>query len=241
MSLTSLDGIRRSKASLEAFIGSRTAAHFGPSSTPETRPFDPRISIVIPTLNEASNLPFVFSTIASLDAEVIVVDGRSSDDTVRVAKALRDDVVVVHEIRRGKGAALQAGFAAATGDIIVMLDSDGSADGREIPAFVDALRRGADFAKGSRFISGGGSADITLIRQTGNSFLSKLVSATFGANSLTSATATTHSGVTACRTSMSTATVSKWKPCSTSGPSAQACGSPRCLRTNRTASTVCPT
>jgi glycosyltransferase involved in cell wall biosynthesis len=181
MSLTSLDGIRRSKASLEAFIGSRTAAHFGPSSTPETRPFDPRISIVIPTLNEASNLPFVFSTIASLDAEVIVVDGRSSDDTVRVAKALREGVVVVHEIRRGKGAALQAGFAAATGDIIVMLDSDGSADGREIPAFVDALRQGADFAKGSRFISGGGSADITLIRQTGNSFLSKLVSTTFGA------------------------------------------------------------
>jgi len=145
------------------------------------RPANPSVSVVVPTLNEARNLPFVFSTLNGLDVEVIIVDGRSKDDTVRVATSLRSDAVVVREPRKGKGAALQAGFAAAQGDIIVMLDSDGSADGREIPAFVDALKSGADFAKGSRFAPGGGSADITWSRRTGNALLSQLVNTVFGA------------------------------------------------------------
>jgi glycosyltransferase involved in cell wall biosynthesis len=149
--------------------------------TREVRPGQPTISVVIPTLNEALNLPFVLSTLADIDAEVVVVDGRSSDDTIRVATSLRPDARVVLETRRGKGAALQAGFAAATGDIIVMLDSDGSADAREIPAFVAALVAGADFAKGSRFAPGGGSADITWTRRTGNRALSGLVNTIFGA------------------------------------------------------------
>jgi len=145
------------------------------------RPANPTVSVVVPTLNEARNLPFVFSTLNGQDVELIVVDGRSHDDTVRVATCLRSEVVVVEEQRKGKGAALQAGFAAAQGDIIVMLDSDGSADGREIPAFVEALKAGADFAKGSRFAVGGGSADITWGRRAGNSALSQLVNKVFGA------------------------------------------------------------
>jgi len=145
------------------------------------RPARPTVSVIVPTLNEAANIPFVLSTLAQITAEVIIVDGRSRDDTVRVATALRPDVIVVREQRRGKGAALRAGFAAATGDIIVMLDSDGSADGREIPRFIDALQAGADFAKGTRFALGGGSADITGARQLGNAALSGLVNVVFGA------------------------------------------------------------
>jgi hypothetical protein len=147
---------------------------------PGVRPVDPTISVVIPTLNEADNLPFTLSTLAGIDCEVIVVDGRSEDDTVRVACALHNDVVVVREPRKGKGAALQAGFAAATGDIIVMLDADGSADGREIPSFVRALVDGADFAKGTRFATDGGSADITLFRHAGNWGLNRAVNGLFG-------------------------------------------------------------
>ena len=64
--------------------------------------------------------------------------------------------------------ALACGFAAVTGDIVVMFDADGSADPAEIPAFVRALIAGADFAKGSRFVRGGGSDDITLLRKSGN-------------------------------------------------------------------------
>ncbi|GAC1364677.1 MAG: hypothetical protein NVS2B12_13080 [Ktedonobacteraceae bacterium] len=74
---------------------------------------------------------------------------------------------------------MRAGFAACTGDIIVMLDADGSADPREIPRFVEALIQGYDMAKGSRFIPGGGSDDITLVRRLGNYFLSSTVNVLF--------------------------------------------------------------
>ena len=67
------------------------------------------------------------------------------------------------------------GLAEATGDIIVMLDADGSADGGEIQRFVDVLLAGADFAKGSRFLPGGGSADLTHIRSLGNQALTAIV------------------------------------------------------------------
>jgi glycosyltransferase involved in cell wall biosynthesis len=140
----------------------------------------PRVSVVIPTLNEAANLPHVFAALPAGLFEVIVVDGRSVVDTVVVARMLDPDVRIVLETMPGKGAALRAGFAAARGDIIVMLDADGSADPLEIPAFVDALVGGADFAKGSRFVAGGGSSDITHFRRLGNRGLNLTVNALFG-------------------------------------------------------------
>ena len=150
------------------------------TTKPGYRPAQPRVSVVIPTFNEADNLPFTLSTLAGIDAEIIVVDGRSSDDTVRVAEALHPGVRIVHQERKGKGSALQAGFAAAQGDIIVMLDADGSADGREIPAFLATLATGVDYAKGSRFKEFGGSADITLVRKLGNRVLNGIVNSVFG-------------------------------------------------------------
>ena len=113
----------------------------------------PRVSVVIPTLNEAQNLPHVFAALPPELFEVIVVDGRSTDDTIKVAQQLRSDVQIVLDERIGKGFALARGFAAARGDIIVTLDGDGSMDPREIPAFVEALLDGAHFAKGSRLPS----------------------------------------------------------------------------------------
>ena len=121
----------------------------------------PRISVIIPTWNEAKNLPYVFSQLPADVHEVIVVDGHSVDDTVAVANRLRPDVRIVQQTRRGKGNALACGFEAATGDIIAMVDADGSADPGEIPKFVHALTNGADFAKGTRFAADGGSSDIT--------------------------------------------------------------------------------
>lgn len=141
----------------------------------------PRVSVVVPTYNEARNLPFVFALMPEV-FEVIVVDGRSTDDTVAVAKRLRPGVRVVSQTRKGKGNALACGFAAAQGDIIVMLDADGSADPREIPRFVRALMEGADFAKGTRFRTGGGSGDITRIRRYGNKALNGLVNVVYGTN-----------------------------------------------------------
>jgi glycosyltransferase involved in cell wall biosynthesis len=145
-----------------------------------TLPRAPRISVVIPTFNEAKNLPHVFAMLPADLHEVILVDGRSVDDTVAVARSLRPDVVVVNQNRRGKGNAMACGFAAVTGDIVVMLDADGSADAGEIPAFVAALTAGADFAKGTRFALGGGSADITGLRAWGNAWLNRAANLLFG-------------------------------------------------------------
>ena len=84
----------------------------------------PRVSVIIPTLNEALNLPHVFAQLPADIHEVIVVDGNSVDDTLAVTRRLRPDARVVIQTRKGKGNALACGFAAATGDIIAMLDAD---------------------------------------------------------------------------------------------------------------------
>ena len=139
---------------------------------------EPLVSVIIPALNEARNLPHVMARLPEVD-EVILVDGGSTDDTVGVARRLMPGIRVVTQNRRGKGNALACGFAAATGDILVMIDADGSTDPKEIPAFIAALRGGADFAKGSRFRGAGGSADITRLRRIGNKCLSMLVNTMF--------------------------------------------------------------
>lgn len=143
--------------------------------SPVSNSSSPKVTVVIPTLNEARNLPYVLSRLPEGLHEVIIVDGHSVDDTLAAARRLRPDVRIIMQNRRGKGNALACGFAAATGDILVMIDADGSADPTEIPQFVDALLDGADFAKGSRFIEGGGSSDITRLRRLGNRMLSGLV------------------------------------------------------------------
>jgi glycosyltransferase involved in cell wall biosynthesis len=142
---------------------------------------EPTVSIVIPARNEAANLPHVFSKFNPADYhEVILVDGDSTDGTVAVARGLYPDIIVMGQTRRGKGNALACGFRMATGDFIVMLDADGSTDPAEIPRFVTALREGADFAKGSRFMPGAGSSDISRLRQAGNFWLNKVVNLFYG-------------------------------------------------------------
>jgi glycosyltransferase involved in cell wall biosynthesis len=138
------------------------------------------VSVIIPTMNEAKNLPHVLPLIPEWVSEIIIVDGRSTDDTVEVAQQLRSDVRIVLEKRRGKGIALQTGFRSATGDIIVMLDADGSMDPAEIPSLVFALVAGADVAKGSRFLHGASTDDMEWTRRFGNWGLTMLVRSAFG-------------------------------------------------------------
>lgn len=135
----------------------------------------PRISVIIPARNEARNLPFVLPEIPTWVQEVILVDGHSSDETVAEACRLLPDLRVVHQEHRGKGDALRLGFETANGDIIVVLDADGSTDPKAIPAFVTALLSGADYAKGSRFLKAGGTDDMGWLRQFGNAVFVLLV------------------------------------------------------------------
>jgi glycosyltransferase involved in cell wall biosynthesis len=143
----------------------------------------PSVSVVIPTLNEEANIGWVLQRMPAWVEEVIVVDGGSIDRTVEVARALRSDVVVVTELRKGKGAALRAGFAAATREVIVMIDADGSMDPAEIETYVRAIDEGGyDLVKGSRACPGGSSTDLTIARQLGNFFLRSLVNVLYAAD-----------------------------------------------------------
>jgi glycosyltransferase involved in cell wall biosynthesis len=140
----------------------------------------PLVSFVIPTLNEAKNLPHLLPRVPEWVYEVIIIDGRSTDGTVEVARRLRPDVRIVMEPRRGKGAALQAGFRAARGEVIIALDADGSMAPEEAILFLSALLAGADLVKGSRTIQGAGSADITWFRSLGNRGLTLIVRLLYG-------------------------------------------------------------
>lgn len=176
-----------------------------------------RISAVVPALNEAPNLEHVLTRMPRCVDEVVLVDGHSIDDTIAVARMLRPDIRVLTQCGVGKGDALACGFAAATGDIIVMLDADGSTDPQEIPQFLDVLLAGADFAKGSRFLAGGGSRDLTWLRTTGNAALCRVVNLLFGTRYTDLCYVIMRFGGTACRRSLSSATDSRSRPVSTCG------------------------
>src|SRR4051794_14355913 len=85
------------------------------------------VSVIIPALNEEENLQHVLPFVPSWVHEVILVDDHSTDGTVAMARALLPSIrIVPNERAGGKGNAMRTGFEAATGDIIVMLDADGS-------------------------------------------------------------------------------------------------------------------
>src|ERR1039458_767666 len=172
--------MRRSKVVPVNLAAKTSRSSNDPSSAP--RPSAPTISVVIPTLNEAGNLPYVLNTIPRWVDEIIIVDGRSRDDTERVAKVLRPDVRIVKQTQRGKGAAIRVGLEAAKGDILIVMDADGSMNGADIGAFRDALMSGADYVKGSRFCRGGGSVDLTRLRHFGYAGICFLIRVLFGAH-----------------------------------------------------------
>jgi glycosyltransferase involved in cell wall biosynthesis len=170
---------RRRALSSDLATDAEIARDFGHTRpTPETV----TVSVIIPTLNEAGNLPFVLNTLPPWVNEVIVVDGRSKDDTARVARVLWPELQIVEQQRAGKGAAIRAGLEAAKGDILIIMDADGSMNGAEIALFRDALLNGADYVKGSRFAQGGGSIDITKLRRFGDRGICFLIWLLFGAH-----------------------------------------------------------
>lgn len=140
------------------------------------------ISVVIPTKNEARNIGWVLEHMDPMVDEIVIVDGLSTDNTIEVARMVRPDVVVIRHLVPGKGEAVRAGFSSATGDIVVMMDADGSMDPVEIGRFVDAITSGFDFVKGSRFLDGGGTMDMTALRKFGNRVLVTMSNLLLSAN-----------------------------------------------------------
>jgi len=136
------------------------------------------LTVVIPTLNEVENIEPVLRQLSRFD-DVLLVDGMSTDGTVEVARQVRPDVRVLQRVPRGKGDALRAGFAAARGDVVVIMDADGSMDPGEVDVFMAMMAVGFDLVKGSRMACGGGSHDLTTIRLLGNAALCKLANVLF--------------------------------------------------------------
>ena len=194
----------------------------------------PLVSVIVPTRNEAKNLEIVLPAIAAVRPavhEIIVVDGNSTDGSIDVARRVLPSVKAITQTRKGKGNAMACGFAAATGDVIVMFDADGSADPAEIPAFVVRAGRGRRLRQGQpvrprrrqRRHHPAAHAPATRASTASRTRCS-------ARRTPTSATATTPSGPTSCRCSTCPpssarrprreccgATVSRSRRCSTAG------------------------
>jgi hypothetical protein len=139
----------------------------------------PSVTVVIPARNEQRHLSQVLAALPPVH-EVIVVDGGSDDDTIAVAREHGPRVRVVRQSRNGRGNALVCGFAASTGDIVVVLAADGSTDPGEVPRFVQAVLAGAEVAHGSRYRAGAGARTGGWPDRLGNALLSTLANALFG-------------------------------------------------------------
>lgn len=136
------------------------------------------VSVIIPARNEAGSLSSVIEKVPSWVDEIIVIDGNSRDQTRNISENHNRVSKTLVQKSRGKGAALSAGFSAATMDIVAIIDADGSMDPSELEFFV-AKFPNCDIVKGSRYLKGGGSSDLTFIRSIGNQSLTKLANFLF--------------------------------------------------------------
>jgi len=134
------------------------------------------VTVIIPTLNEERSIAEVIGELNHLGYNnILIADGNSRDRTVEIAKEFGANIMIQNG--RGKGTALRQAFnhACLDGDVVVMLDADGSMSPKEIPILIDALDSGADLVKASRFLRYGYSEDMNLIRRIGNRFFIMLV------------------------------------------------------------------
>jgi glycosyltransferase involved in cell wall biosynthesis len=131
-----------------------------------------RVNVIIPTLNEEQNISDLIYRLKRADCnDILVVDGHSEDNTVESARKLGAKVFVQNG--RGKGSALRQAFehSCLNGDVVVIMDADGSMAPEELSRFTKVVETGVDVVKGSRFLPRGGSEDLTPLRRCGNRIL----------------------------------------------------------------------
>lgn len=150
-----------------------------------------KLSIVMPVYNEAATIRQIVDLVRSVDVgmdkELLLVDDCSRDGTREVlqemATALPEVKALYHEVNRGKGAALRTGFAAATGDIVLIQDADLEYDPHEYPRLLAPILDGhADVVYGSRFLGGGAHRVVFYWHYLGNKLLTTLSNMTTNLN-----------------------------------------------------------
>jgi len=140
-----------------------------------------RISVVIPTLNEALTVTDIIRGVGPYAGDIIVVDGHSTDNTAEIARSLGVQVIFDH--RKGKGEAIRTVIPHLTREVTVFIDADGSHDPDDIPAIVKPILDGkADHVSGSRLI--GGSSELhggfdECFRLMGSSFITACINNRF--------------------------------------------------------------
>ncbi len=149
-----------------------------------------KISLIIPTKNEAGAIGRVLREIPKkLIHEIIVIDGHSTDNTAKEVKALlrkgKDKFIL--QKRKGFGSALQQAFKVASGNVLIIMNADGSHNPKNIPALLKKIEEGYTYVMASRYLKGGGSDDDTIVRSIGNrvfTFLTNLIHKTNVTDSL---------------------------------------------------------
>ncbi|MBI5046429.1 glycosyltransferase, partial [Candidatus Micrarchaeota archaeon] len=131
----------------------------------------PKISVLLPTLNEAENIARVITTVRSIlpRAEIVVIDGLSTDKTVEIARSL--DARIILEKRKGKGFAIKTAFQEVDSDVILMIDADLTYPAELMPAFVEKLKD-YDVVMGSRFRGKMAPGAMSTINNIGNRIIS---------------------------------------------------------------------
>jgi glycosyltransferase involved in cell wall biosynthesis len=140
-----------------------------------------KISIVIPCYNERNTIEKIVETVRNApleNKEIVIVDDGSQDGTQSVLKegiSQIVDLIIYHPVNRGKGAALRSGFAAASGDIILVQDADLEYSPEDYPVLLEPIMSGkADAVIGSRFMGGRPHRVLFFWHMVGNKFLTLL-------------------------------------------------------------------
>lgn len=133
-----------------------------------------KVSLVIPTLEEAGCIEAVLKEVPKQCVdEILIVDAHSKDGTADIVRRLGYKVIM--QEGRGFGDAFSLGVSKATGDVVILMDGDGSHNPADIPKLIGKLKEGYDYVLASRYCKGSRSYDDTMVRHIGNKLFTFLI------------------------------------------------------------------